>query len=116
MTLREVQTILDARLLTGEESLDKTVNTACGSDLMSDVLAYVKDQALLLTGLVNQQVIRTAEMMDMVCIVFVRGKQPQEQIVEMAAERGMAVLSTDLPMFAACGRLYEQGLRGGEMA
>ena len=113
MTLREVQTILDARLLTGEESLDKTVNTACGSDLMSDVLAYVKDQALLLTGLVNQQVIRTAEMMDMVCVVFVRGKRPDQEILDLAGQRGIAVLSTPLRMFTACGRLYDAGLRGG---
>ena len=116
MTIREVKEILNARLHTPGADLDVQVHAACGSDMMSDVLAYVKDQAVLLTGLNNPQVVRNAEMMDMVCIVFVRGQQPQEQIVEMAAERGMAVLSTDLPMFAACGRLYEQGLRGGEMA
>ena len=116
MTIREVKDILNARLHTPGADLDVQVHAACGSDMMSDVLAYVKDQAVLLTGLNNPQVVRTAEMMDMVCIVFVRGKQPQEQIVEMAAARGMAVLSTDLPMFAACGRLYEQGLQGGEMA
>jgi len=72
MTLREVLTILDAELLCGQELLEKEVVTACGSDMMSDVLAYVKDQAVLLTGLVNQQVIRTAEMMDMFCVIFVR--------------------------------------------
>ena len=116
MTVLQLKEILSAELLCGGDHLDREVQTACGSDMMSDVLAYVKDQAVLLTGLNNPQVVRTAEMMDMVCIVFVRGKQPQEQIVEMAAARGMAVLSTDLPMFAACGRLYEQGLRGGEMA
>lgn len=116
MTIGQVKDILNARLHTPGADLDVQVHAACGSDMMSDVLAYVKDQAVLLTGLNNPQVVRTAEMMDMVCIVFVRGKQPQEQIVAMAAERGMAVLSTDLPMFAACGRLYEQGLRGGEMA
>ena len=116
MKISEIRDLLEADVLCCGELADKEVYSACGSDMMSDVLAYVKDQALLLTGMVNPQVVRTAEMMDMVCIVFVRGKQPQEQIVEMAAERGMAVLSTDLPMFAACGRLYEQGLRGGEMA
>ncbi|HJB20809.1 MAG TPA: hypothetical protein H9773_03805 [Candidatus Fournierella merdavium] len=116
MTIGQVRDILNATLHTPAADLDTQVHGACGSDMMSDVLAYVKDQAVLLTGLNNPQVVRTAEMMDMVCIVFVRGKQPQAQIVEMAAARGMAVLSTDLPMFTACGRLYQQGLRGGEMA
>lgn len=116
MTVQDIKEILKADVLCEGDGLGAEVHTACGSDMMSDVLAFVKDQSVLLTGLVNSQVVRTAEMMDMVCIVFVRGKQPQEQIVEMAAARGMAVLSTDLPMFAACGRLYEQGLRGGEMA
>ncbi|HJA26460.1 MAG TPA: hypothetical protein H9795_10415 [Candidatus Fournierella merdigallinarum] len=115
MTIAQVMEILNARLYTPDADLSRQVHTACGSDMMSDVLAYVKDQAVLLTGLNNPQVVRTAEMMDMVCIVFVRGKQPQPPIPEMAAARDMAVLSTDLPMFAACGRLYEQGLRGGEM-
>ena len=114
MTISQVQEVLNARLYTPGVDLDRQVHTACGSDMMSDVLAYVKDQAVLLTGLNNPQVVRTAEMMDMVCIVFVRGKQPQEQIVEMAAQRGMAVLSTRLPMFSACGLLYQHGLRGGE--
>lgn len=115
MTISQVRDILNARLHTPDVDLERQVHAACGSDMMSDVLAYVKDQAVLLTGLNNPQVVRTAEMMDMVCIVFVRGKQPQEQIVAMAAQRGMAVLSTDLPMFSACGLLYQHGLRGGEM-
>ncbi len=113
MTLGEVKTILDAKLLCGEELLDHNVNNACGSDLMSDVLAYVKDQAVLLTGLVNQQVIRTAEMMDIVCIVFVRGKTPAPAMIELAQERGIVLLSSRHRMFTACGLLYENGLRGG---
>ena len=113
MTLKEVQSILDARLLTGEELLDRTVNTACGSDLMSDVLAYVKDQALLLTGLVNQQVIRTAEMMDMVCVIFVRDKEPGQEILDLAAEKGIAVMTSPHRMFTSCGLLYQAGLNGG---
>ena len=114
MKISEIAALLDARVYCGEDMMDREVHSGCGCDLMSDVLAYVKDQAVLLTGLNNPQVVRTAEMMDMVCIVFVRGKQPQEQIVEMAAQRGMAVLSTHLPMFSACGILYQHGLRGGE--
>lgn len=113
MTIREVQKILDARLLTGEENLDKEVLSACGSDMMSDVLAFVKDQAVLLTGLCNAQVIRTAQMMDIFCVVFVRGKNPTDEIVQMAAESGIVVLGTDHRMFSACGMLWEGGLNGG---
>ena len=80
MYLTEVRDILSADVLSGADALDQEVRSACGSDFMSDVLAYVKDQALLLTGLVNPQVIRTAEMMDMKCVVFVRGKLPDAQI------------------------------------
>ena len=86
MNLKEVRDILHAEVLCGEDMLDTEVRSACGSDFMSDVLAYVKNQALLLTGLVNPQVVRTAEMMDMKCIVFVRGKQPEENILELAQE------------------------------
>lgn len=76
MTARDVQAILGARVLTGEEFLDREVRSACGSDMMSDVLAFSKDHSVLLTGLCNPQVIRTAEMLDIVCLVFVRGKKP----------------------------------------
>ena len=93
MLIRDIQRVLDAQLLTGEELLDAAVNTACGSDMMSDVLAFVKDQAVLITGLLNQQAIRTAAMMDMVCVVFVRGKKPDEAILEAARENGIAVFS-----------------------
>ena len=77
MYLREVRDILSATVLSGEESLELEVHSACGSDFMSDVLAYVKDQALLLTGLVNPQVVRTADMMDMTKAVQleIRGAQ-----------------------------------------
>jgi predicted transcriptional regulator len=78
---------------------------------MSDVLAFVHDQSLLLTGLVNPQVVRTAEMMDIRCIVFVRGKEPDQKILELAEETGLALLSTQLRMYEACGRLYEGGLK-----
>ena len=113
MTVNDIQTILKAQVLCTGEGLDSQVHTACGSDMMSDVLAFVKDQSVLLTGLVNSQVVRTAEMMDMVCIVFVRGKRPDEQILSLARQRGIAVLSTPYRMFTACGRLYDNGLKGG---
>ena len=113
MTVREIQETLGARVISGEEWLDKEVHTACGSDMMSDVLAFVKDQAVLLTGLCNPQVIRTAEMMDIVCIVFVRSKKPDDGMIELANEREIPILCTGHRMFSACGLLYEKGLRGG---
>jgi Predicted transcriptional regulator containing CBS domains len=113
MTVKDVKEILDADVICGAEHLEKEVHTACGSDMMSDVLAFVKDQSVLLTGLCNPQVIRTAEMMDIVCIVFVRGKKPDEGMIELANERGIPLLSTSQRMFTACGILYEKGLSGG---
>lgn len=113
MTVNDIKTILDCEVVSGEENLDREVHTACGSDMMSDVLAYVKDQSILLTGLVNCQVIRTADMMDMLCIVFVRGKRPDEDMINLAEERGIALMSTEHRMFTACGLLWENGLRGG---
>ncbi len=113
MLIKEIREILDAQLLVGENLLETEVHTACGSDMMSDVLAFVKDQAVLITGLLNQQAIRTAAMMDMVCVIFVRGKQPGEDILEVAKENGIAVMTTSYRMFTACGMLYEAGLNGG---
>ena len=113
MTISQIIEILNAELLTPHADCTREVYAACGSDMMSDVLAYVKDQAVLLTGLNNPQVVRTADMMDMVCIVFVRGKQPDDMILRLANARGIAVMTTDMTMFTACGLLYEQGLRGG---
>ncbi len=84
------------------------------SDMMSDVLAFSKDRSILLTGLCNPQVIRTQkEMLDIVCLIFVRGKKPDEAMLEMAKERGLVVLSTGHRMFSACGMLYAAGLHGG---
>ncbi|HIW74735.1 MAG TPA: hypothetical protein H9684_10455 [Firmicutes bacterium] len=113
MTIADVRDILQATVVTGEENLETEVHNACGSDMMSDVLAFVKDQSVLLTGLVNTQVVRTADMMDMVCIVFVRGKEPGPEMIELAADRGIVLMKSSLRMFTACGLLYENGLRGG---
>ena len=113
MTIKQVMETLDAELLTPEADLAREVHAACGSDMMSDVLAYVKDQAVLLTGLLNQQAIRTAAMMDIVCVVFVRDKKPGEDILDVARDNGIAVMSTTHRMFTACGLLYEAGLNGG---
>ena len=110
MKISTIQELLEAEVVCGEEYLDHEVHSACGSDMMSDVLAYVKDQAVLLTGLVNPQVIRTAEMMDMVCIVFVRSKSPSEEMIRLARESDMVILKTNKRMYEACGRLYVGGL------
>ena len=114
MNLKEVRDILHAEVLCGEDLLDTEVRSACGSDFMSDVLAYVHNQSLLLTGLVNPQVVRTAEMMDMVCIVFVRGKSPTEEIVRLAEAHDIVLMKTPHRMFTACGLLYSKGLHGGD--
>ena len=112
MKIREVTQILEATLHCGEELLDSEVFSACGADLMSDVLAFVKDQPVLLTGLVNPQVIRTADMMDIGCIVFVRGKQPAPPLIELAREKKIVMMSTEFRMYIACGKLYAAGLMG----
>lgn len=110
MKLREVADILDAKILCCEDKLEQSVLSACGSDMMSDVLAYVKDQGVLLTGLLNLQVVRTCEMMDMVCICFVRGKTPDESTIELARSKGIVLMTTKERMFGACGKLYSRGL------
>ncbi len=113
MTVKEVCDILEATVICGENFMDREVHTACGSDMMSDVLAFVKEQGLLLTGLVNPQVIRTAEMMDIHVIAFVRGKKPDEDMINLAVSKHMILLCTDYPMYSACGLLYINGLKGG---
>ena len=110
MKISAIQELLDAKVLACEDALDKEVFSACGCDLMSDVLAFVKDQAVLLTGLVNPQVIRTAVMMDMVCIVFVRSKAPSEEMLELARDSGIVVMSTEKTLYNSCGLLYSNGL------
>jgi predicted transcriptional regulator len=112
MKLGEIVKILDAEVLVGTDTLDLEITAACGSDLMSDVMAYVRDNVLLLTGLLNVQVIRTAEMMDIKAVVFVRGKMPGSDMIEMAKEKGIAVLRTKEPMYISCGKLYSAGIVG----
>jgi len=115
MKISKIKDLLEADVICNEELLENHVYSACGSDMMSDVLAYVKDQAVLLTGLVNSQVVRTAEMMDMVCIVFVRSKQPTPEMIELARESGIVLMATKRRMYEACGLLYEGGLVGNKV-
>ena len=112
MKISTIKDLLDAKVICCEEGLSRHVYSACGSDMMSDVLAFVKEQAVMLTGLVNPQVVRTAEMMDMKCIVFVRGKRPDMSMIELAQERDIVLVCTKMEMFSSCGKLYEKGLRG----
>jgi len=75
-------------------------------------LSFIKPNSLLLTGLTNPQVIRTAEMADIKAICFIRGKKPDKETVELAKSKNIPLLLTDLPMFEACGKLYKEGLAG----
>ena len=110
MKISEIKELLSAEVLAGEDTLDYEVASACCSDMMSDVLAYVKDQGVLITGLVNPQVIRTANMMDMVCVVFARSKTPTDEMIELARESGITVMCTVKRAFEASGILYMAGL------
>lgn len=106
MKIREIVPLLEAEVLCYEDGLDIEIINACGSDMMSDVLAFVKDQTALLTGLVNPQVIRTAMMMDMRCVIFVRGKNPTPEMIALAEENHIVLISSNLRMYEACGKLY----------
>ncbi len=112
MTIEDMVRVLSARVLRGGDKLDTPVYTACCSDLMSDVLAFVDEKTVLITGLTNPHVIRTSEMLDLKCLVFVRGKVPTDDILDSAEEQGLVVLTTKMTAFSACGLLYDLGLRG----
>lgn len=110
MTIREIAERIDAVVYAEPEQLDEDMNGAFGSDMMSDVLAFAEDRDVLLTGLLNPQIVRTAHMLDMSCIVIVRGKTATEEIKRLAAENHIALLETKLTMYEASGKLYEGGL------
>jgi predicted transcriptional regulator len=113
MTVKEAVALLEGQFFSGENMSNQEVASACGADLMSDVMAFVKDKVLLLTGLVNPQVIRTATLLDIHAIIFVRGKTPSRDMIDMAEEAEIVLAGTKLPMFISCGKLYEAGLRAG---
>ena len=112
MNLKELRDILGAEVLCGDDWLGKEIEMAYGSDLMSDVLTFVKSGSLLLTGLTNAQVVRTAEMAEIGAICFVNNKRPQEETVILADEKKIPLLATKLFMYECCGRLYKKGLPG----
>lgn len=112
MTLGEIRTILNAVVLAGEEDMDRKVDGAFSADLMSDVLSYSITNSVLITGLTNAQVVRSAEVADIGAIVFIQGKRPDMQTVDLADQKKIALLATDISMFDSCGMLYQRGLRG----
>lgn len=113
MTLADVADLLGAEVLTRGDDLSKIqVVCACGCDLMSDVLAFTKEKTLLLTGLTTPQVVRTAEVSDLVGMVFVRGKRPSNDVIAMAEEKGIPLLLTCYPLYETCGLLYARGVSG----
>jgi predicted transcriptional regulator len=111
MNIERIKEILNAEVILGDNLLSE-IKMGCGCDLMSDVLSFIKSDTLLLTGLTNRQVIYTAEIAEIKVICFVRGKKPEEEVIELAREKNIVLLRTDLPMFESCGRLYKAGLIG----
>lgn len=113
MKLNECVTILNAEIFVPADDMEIDIKVACGADLMSDVMAFAcSTNQMMMTGLVNLQTIRTAEMMDIKAIVFVRGKKPDEKMCELAKQKSICLISTPLPMFTTCGRLYKAGIKG----
>lgn len=110
MKLRYIKHILDAEVIVGNDSLDLEVTTACGADLMSDVLSFAKTGSLLLTGLANTQVIRTASVLDLAAIILVRGKKPSSETTALAREYKIPLLITQYTLFETAGRLYIKGI------
>jgi hypothetical protein len=112
MKLKEVKSLLKTNNLleTSPDAEELEVINACGADLMSDVLAFSKEKTLLLTGLTNPQVVRTAEMVGIQVIIFVRGKQPQVETITLADQLDIFIYSTEMPLFEACGILYKYGI------
>jgi predicted transcriptional regulator len=111
MTLREIITLLDAEVLGPEVDIDRPVPCAFASDLISDILMCTKEPTLLLTGLTNNQVVRLSDMIDLVAIVFVRGKRPLQDVIEMAEERGLPIICTKMTLYRSSGLLFNAGLR-----
>jgi len=108
--LSEVQILLACEVFSGGEHLDRNIQFGCASDLMSDVLAFSKAGALLLTGLVTVQTIQTAHIAEIDAIVFARGKKPDDRVIFQATQKGIPLLGTPYSMYEACGILYRHGL------
>lgn len=114
MNVNELIQMIDGHLLTSSANLKREVKGGCGADLMSDVLTSVQPEAVLLTGLCNPQVVRTAVMADVAAIILVRGKTPPPETLALAEEEHVALISSPFGMFDLCGRLYASGLKSLE--
>lgn len=112
MKLFEIRDILKAEVIVGEDQMDRSVTGAGGADLMGDVLSAAAKESLLLSGLITEEVIRTAKIADVAAVVFVRGKRPEKRTVELARSYNLPVMLTRHSLFVSCGRLYMNGLRG----
>jgi hypothetical protein len=112
MTVEQIAKTVEGSIICGKTFKDKEIATACGSDMMSDVMAFYHDRGLLLTGLINIQVVRTASLLDLDGICFVRGKKPTQEMTDLAQEDNLFIIETDMPMFPACGKLFAAGLKG----
>lgn len=112
LTLRDIMEMLDAEILAGGDKLDLEVRTAFAADLMSDVLAYAKPGSLLITGLANPQVVRTADVLDIAAIILGRGKSPPGETLQLARELNIPFFTTKYILFEIAGRLYSEGIRG----
>jgi predicted transcriptional regulator len=115
MKLRDLMRVVEAEVILGDDKLDLDVQRAFAADLMSDVLAFATEGSILLTGLTNSQVIRTAEMVDISAVLFVRGKRPQPEAVALARASGIPLLTTPCILYETCGRLYGCGVLGSRV-
>lgn len=110
MNLKELSELINGKFLNQSEPSVKEIKGAFAADLMSDVLATIQPHAVLITGLCNPQVVRTAVMADVTAIILVRGKQPPQETIELADEESIPLISTPLGMFEVCGKLYVAGV------
>jgi serine kinase of HPr protein (carbohydrate metabolism regulator) len=111
MKIKEIAALLNADVVCGADGLEREIDKGYSSDLMSDVLTLDTENMVLLTGLSNLQTIRTAEMADVQCIVFVRNKRATPEMVKLACENGMCILESPLSMFRSSGLLFQAGLK-----
>lgn len=106
MKLEEVKELLSAKVLCGESLLDKDVENFYASDLMSDILATVKEPGILITAMIQPQVVRTTQMLDLIGIIFVNGKIPPEETLRLANSNEILIMTTKYSMFETCGKIY----------
>ena len=112
MRLCEVQTLLNARILTDDFDPDLELTGAFASDKLSHVLAFINEKSVLITALYNMQVIRTADLMGITCIIFIGREEPEDVLIEKANDLGLTVLLSPYSMYVTSGILYKAGLNG----